>query len=404
MLAASYALALFLPGVKAERSLWQRTANPNLVLIQEQYSVDGSLPSVSHALFKTWAGRRQKYFDGFAFYSVAKEPAGQPSLNPGPQIRRNWSVARASSNLFMLLGLPILITDPLLQPGGGMPEVILSEKAWKRDFGADPHVAGATIQLARQMVRIAGVAPDGSLELPGNVDAWMLEPDPGKLPGGAGFVIAHLTAAGVAEMWTACVHIAVNEPDDAEDDLLGVSLKEWKPQTQTLFLFALFLALVSLPAISSVSLGEYSLNSGETSWSRRFSRWMFFAVKVALLLPVVYFISLDLAFGSTAVGREQAVYIQLIATFAMSLFGLRWVLKDQRQRCPVCLCRVAHPAQVGLASRTFLDWNGTEMMCMGGHTLLHVPSLPTSWFGSQRWLYLDTSWSFLFVESAPPIA
>jgi hypothetical protein len=33
---------------------------------------------------------------------------------------------------------------------------------------------------------------------------------------------------------------------------------------------------------------------------------------------------------------------------------------------------------------------------MGGHALLHVPGLPTSWFSTQRWLYLDTSWGFLF--------
>jgi hypothetical protein len=112
---------------------------------------------------------------------------------------------------------------------------------------------------------------------------------------------------------------------------------------------------------------------------------------------------MDLAYGCTAFGRERAVYIQLVSTFAMCLFGFRWVLKAQRQRCPVCVCRVAHPAQVGQASRTFLDWNGTEMMCMGGHTLLHVPSLPTSWFGAQRWLYLDTSWNFLFAGSTRPI-
>jgi hypothetical protein len=161
--------------------------------------------------------------------------------------------------------------------------------------------------------------------------------------------------------------------------------------------------VLSLPAISAVSLGEYSPDPQKTSWSRKLSRWTFFAAKFALLLPVVYFVALDLAFGCTSVNRENAVYIQLMATFAMSLFGLRWVLKDQRQRCPVCMHCVAHPAQVGQASRTFLDWNGTEMMCMGGHTLLHVPSLPTSWFSSQRWLYLDTSWSFLFAGSAPPI-
>ena len=72
---------------------------------------------------------------------------------------------------------------------------------------------------------------------------------------------------------------------------------------------------------------------------------------------------------------------------------------QQRQRCPVCLRRVTHPARVGLASRTFLGWNGTEMVCLGGHTLLHVPSLPTSWFGAPRWLYLDHSWDFLFANN-----
>jgi len=162
------------------------------------------------------------------------------------------------------------------------------------------------------------------------------------------------------------------------------------------------LALLALPAITSVSLGEYSVNPQRTSWTRRLFRWSFFGAKVALLLPIVYFLSLDLAYSCTLFGREQAVYIQLISNFAMSLFGLRWVLKDQRQRCPVCVRRVVHPAQVGLASRTFLDWNGTEMMCMGGHTLLHVPALPTSWFSTQRWLYLDTSWGFLFAGSTRP--
>ena len=156
---------------------------------------------------------------------------------------------------------------------------------------------------------------------------------------------------------------------------------------------------LALPAITSVSLGEASVNPQKTAWTRRLRRWSFLSAKIAFLLPIVYFVSLDLAYGSTTFGREQSVDIQLISTFLMSLFGLRWVLKDQRQRCPVCLRRVAHPANVGQASRTFLDWNGTEMMCMGGHTLLHVPSLPTSWFSTQRWLYLDTSWGFLFAGS-----
>jgi hypothetical protein len=408
ILATSYAIALLLPGVRAERTLWPRKVNPNLVLIQQESPNDDARLTISPVKFRSWEGQRQKYFDGFAFYRVTRETM---MLSGGQQAKAgsgaSWRVARASMNLFALLGLPVRFADSELSSGAivgdAMPEVILSERIWKKEFGADAHVAGGVLRLGVRTVRIAGVAPDGSLELPGRVDAWELGPDAETGAVDAGYVVAHLTAAGVAEMWTQRVHISANEPDDSEDDLLGVSLEEWSPGPETIYLFGLFLALLSLPAITTVSLGEYSVNPRKTSWSRRFYRWSFLSAKVALLLPIVYFLSLNLAYGCTTFGRERAIYIELVSTFAMCLFGLRWVLKDQRQRCPVCVRRVTHPAQVGQASRTFLDWNGTEMMCMGGHTLLHVPSLPTSWFGTQRWLYLDTSWNFLFAGSTRPI-
>jgi len=92
------------------------------------------------------------------------------------------------------------------------------------------------------------------------------------------------------------------------------------------------------------------------------------------------------------------MYLQLVISMFGCLFGMCWVLSDQRRRCPVCLERVAHPARVGQFSRTFLAWSGTELMCTGGHTLLHVPALPTSWFSSQRWMFLDPSWKFLFAD------
>jgi hypothetical protein len=141
------------------------------------------------------------------------------------------------------------------------------------------------------------------------------------------------------------------------------------------------------------------MNPPRTSLGRRLYRWSFFSAKIALLLPIVYFSTLDLAYFRTAQSSQVSSSIQMISAFVLFLIGLRWALSDHRQRCPVCLRRVEHPVEVGLASRTFLAWNGTEMMCMGGHTLLHIPSLPTSWFDAQRWLYLDSSWEFLFVGS-----
>ena len=216
-------------------------------------------------------------------------------------------------------------------------------------------------------------------------------------------MVAHLTALGQAAMGGVHIHITELSGDESEDDLVGVSLNQLTPLPLAIFLFAAALALLALPAITSVSLGEYSVSPRQTSWPRRLYRWGFLSAKIGLFLPIVYFVSLDLAFARATFAITTSVYIQLAGTFLMCLFGLSWMLKDQRQRCPVCLRRVEHPAQVGQASRTFLAWNGTEMMCMGGHTLLHVPGLPTSWFSTQRWLYLDTSWRFLFAASGSAI-
>ena len=403
ILALTYTVALLLPGVRAERNLWPRGVNPNLVVIEGQGFNNEAVPTISPREFRAWQGRHQKYFDALAFYQVRNQSV-EPQPLPGMVERKaSWAVAKASSNLFTLLGLPLWFAEKTTTSSGDAPQLILSESLWKNDFGADPHVVGTEVRLGQRTAKIAGVAPDGSLGLPGRVDAWLVDPNAAEPATGPGYVVAHLTAAGSAQLWGSCVSIAALGPDDIEEELLGVSIEDCQPSPMSIYLFGLLLALLALPAITSVSLGEYSINPQPTSWSRKLQRWSFLAAKAALLLPIVYFVALDLAYGCTWFSRDSAVYIQLICCFTMCLFGMGWVLKDQRQRCPVCVRCVAHPAQVGQASRTFLDWNGTEMMCMGGHTLLHVPSLPTSWFSTQRWLYLDTSWGFLFASSTRPI-
>ena len=44
-------------------------------------------------------------------------------------------------------------------------------------------------------------------------------------------------------------------------------------------------------------------------------------------------------------------------------------------------------------AKTAQNNNGIELICTGGHGLLHVPEMLTSWFATQRWLCLDSSWS-----------
>ena len=393
ILAVSYGIAQLSPGVRAERMLSSRLQNPGLILIQ---NADGDSTTIASKQYLAWKNRRHSFFDGFAFYRLSEESI-QPESGSGSAPGRPWKVAQASSNLLTLLGLPVRYTTA--ESNSALPQVILSKSFWKIEFGADPRIAGRVVRIGQRRARVSGVVAQDAWNLPGKVGAWLVQPDSALAANGDGFVVAHLTPAGKEKMWAPVMQITEYDQDDYGPSFLGYNIDEWQPGSWDIYWLGIAFALISLPAVTSVSLGEYSMNPRKTSWRRRLYRWSFFSAKIALLLPIVYFSTLDLAYFSTAHYSHSSANIQMLSTFAFFLFGLRWALLDHRQRCPVCLRRVEHPVEVGLASRTFLAWNGTEMMCMGGHTLLHIPSLPTSWFDAQRWLYLDTSWEFLFVGS-----
>jgi hypothetical protein len=392
VLAVTYVISQLLPGVRAESHPSSYQVNPGLILIQGARYADDSAATIPIEQFRGWKERKQQYFDGFAFYRIKGETTST-SINE----RARLNVAHASSNLFALLGLAVKFDEPANESDSSVPEVILSDHIWKTEFGENPHVIGNLIHVGGVNARIAGIVPFGSWRLPGKIDVWLLEPDSRITSGAPGYVLAHLTRLGQSEMWTQRVHIT--EYNDSFDDLWGVSFRERTCGPWGIFLFTVLLAFLCLPAVASVSMSEYSFSSHRPTWSKRLRRWGFLCAKISLLLPIAYFASLDMAYWHTPLYSAASQYMQLVSSFSICLLGMRWVLLDQRQRCPVCLKRVTHPASVGLASRTFLAWNGTELICTGGHTLLHVPALPTSWFSTQRWMYLDASWEFLFAGS-----
>jgi hypothetical protein len=147
------------------------------------------------------------------------------------------------------------------------------------------------------------------------------------------------------------------------------------------------MACLILPAVTSLSLGEYP--------TKRYllRRWMFLAAKIVLILPPVYSGCVYLVYQYLAHYRFP-IPIQVL--LAGIILAFRWVLNDQRQRCPVCLRLLGNAAKVGQPARNFLEWNGTELVCARGHGLLHIPATPANWSVGQRWLDLDPSWSSLF--------
>jgi hypothetical protein len=282
-----------------------------------------------------------------------------------------------------------------------LPILLVSPSAWQRQFHGQSVAPGSAIKIGIRKAIFGGILPDGQWRLPGSFDAWLIEssPDASAIPDSArGYILARRIPSAENEKLGEQWNMAAPLPDGdlASFDCIALSSIDRVPVA--IYIFAVLLALLALPATTSLPLGEYPAGSEHISWTLRLRRWMFLGVKFSLLLPSIYFASLDLAY-SFSVSPSGAQYIQIVASFLMALFSFRWALKDQRRRCPVCLSTLTNPARVGEPSRSFLGWNGTELICTDGHGLLHVPELPTSWFATQRWLYLDSSWSSVFISS-----
>lgn len=155
----------------------------------------------------------------------------------------------------------------------------------------------------------------------------------------------------------------------------------------------LVVAVCVILSSTSLSLGGYRANRRRPSCWTRLRRWVFLAAKIALILPIASAPMRYMVYvGATNPGRNAAGLVAQFLLWGM-VFGLRWTIQDQRNRCPVCLRKLADPVRVGQAAGYFLDWNCTELMCMRGHGMLYVPECRTSWFDTPRWLYLDASWS-----------
>jgi len=391
-----FVISRLLPGVQAENDAAQYQIKPGVLLVSEAVA-SGAAPSISATLYQNWKATRQRFFRELAFYRIARETADAGTIS------LSLNVAHSTENLFRLLDLPIKYADGSDDAEGNLPAIILSHDTWMRSFAGNPHVAGHVLRIGHTRVRIAGVAPAGGWQLPGRPDAWLLESNAQIAAGSAsrtnGYLFARLSPRGLASMSGSGISISARNQDGTEIDLYGASIPAPVEGPWGIYEFAIFLALVALPAIISVSLGETHVSSHRPSTKQRLSRILFFTAKFLLIAAIGFSASLDLAYSNTIGYSPFAECLQLLWCFTICLFGFRWAVADQRKRCPVCLRRVSNPATVGLASRTFLGWNGTEMICMGGHALLHVPSLPTSWFGGQRWLYLDSSWDFLFADN-----
>ncbi len=141
-----------------------------------------------------------------------------------------------------------------------------------------------------------------------------------------------------------------------------------------------------------------------TQRNRFLRRGLFFGCKATLLLLIVLVSGLEFSRASsiTMIGGTDLA-TEPISTWLFlvgSMGALSWSIHDQRLRCRVCLRRLGLATQVGCSGCLLLNWAGTEMVCVEGHGMLHIPEMNSSWNEPEQWTSLDDSWLELFVRKA----
>jgi len=318
-------------------------------------------PAVSFEDYQMLARHTEVRFSALAFYGTAKKRVGAVELN----------VAMASGNLFKMLGIPV---------AGAEDEVrfVLSDKTWRKYFDGDTDIVGRVVDIGGQRAVVAGIVSADSWQLPGRMDAWLLEDKTALAalpPLSHGIVLGHLRDSGwhphsYFGIWT----LPVENDEGGYDYYDCLSLTDRARLPLFSFVTTLFYIGTFLSATTSLMFE-----------ARRLRQWIFLLAKVACILPILYCCgSLASAFNGTAL---EVLFF--LAMFPGGFFALRWVFEDQRRRCPVCLRLLSKPVGFGEASHTFLGWYGTELTCIRGHGLLRVPEIPSTYFSTQRWLCRD---------------
>lgn len=394
----SVTLALLLPQVRQDIFPPTYDGPEDLAMISPVPSVVGSEIEIAAAQYLTWNSHAQPELSQTAFYYPTTVQAQLGAHDA------SWSLGESTESIAALL--KVQVADAVVEAcrRNGAKPIILSRDAWRHDFGSDPNVVGHLLRISGRPAVIVAVAPPVASDLPLQMDAWSLESDQAihKLASkrfALGYMIAQLASGSVREASHRTSRIEMVSDGGVRTHLYVIglsSLAEYHRRIPTInFLLSLFMTCLMLPAILAVCL-RTRLRTERLSIGMRSRGWIFLGAKIALLLPMLYCGPLPIAHAFGTGPRDSRYDLQAIATVCACLLAVFWIVDDQRRRCPRCLRVLTNPARVGERSRSFLSFSGMEYICSEGHGLLHVPDFPTSWFASQRWLALDSSWRILF--------
>jgi hypothetical protein len=293
--------------------------------------------------------------------------------------------ARVSENFFSLLG-----TRAAKNCEGC---VLLGYDFWQRELRGRPVTPETGVVLGGQRYRIAGVLDQSFWFMSRQIAIWQVDPFSNLADGRTGVVVrlrSSVTSSEAERDLSATLEKADSNPWDTL-----VQVSPLPSRVHVVFgSFGLALGLAIVTAMASLRLHL-------PKWNPRGA--VFFFAKTGLMLAVVLLAGLEFTRAPfiTMLGGSDLITEPLSAwLFLLGCTGvLLWSVRDQRARCRVCLRRLGLPTRVGCPGCLLLDWAGTELVCVEGHGMLHVPEMVSCWHEPEQWTSLDASWQGLFERS-----
>ncbi len=299
--------------------------------------------------------------------------------------------AQVSSNFFELLGVHAdhgrLFQSSKIESG-----VVLSYDFFERARRNHWISADQSLNLAGRNYQVIGVLERNFWFLSRDIGVWTVEESPNPRTG----VVARIRPDSTKESVEA-EFISILQADGLEgwNSLIDVSMVQQRVRDVFIsFGFAVGMATI----ITGVAL-RFRIAIFEKGALRQA---VFFCEKTILALLSVLLAGLEFTHAPaiTMTGGTD-LWAEPLSTwlFLMASMGvLAWSILDQRRRCRICLRGLGMAAHVGCPGSLLLNWAGTELVCMEGHGMLHVPEMAASWNEPERWTELDDSWEELFAR------
>ncbi|MBI1353917.1 MAG: hypothetical protein GC160_06190 [Acidobacteria bacterium] len=293
---------------------------------------------------------------------------------------------RVSSGFFRLQGVRLALGSV---ETAGAPCLVLGDRLWRNQFGADPSVAGRTVSVSGETLPICGVAAREYWFLDRSRSLWIV-------------------GEGEADRWSAAYLLlrGGEPPKAAERSVALVAYRDVCRGTVSaavaLFEFAVcLLAVLGLAQAAALGRALGGCRKGFRLLARSYLFLLAKGLPVLAAPAILWTVAMESA-ALVSVGYFSKVWF-LVSGYLLALLltAIVWrVVADQQTRCPVCHRDLAMPLTLGVTGSILFDLPAVEYICAYGHGTLYRPEPTSEGVREPSWSRTADWWDALLGASA----